>query len=290
MAHSKTTEQKTAPSRGKKIARRSFLIGSAAVLGGVAFGAYMVKRPVENPLLADLDAGDAALTEYVRITQQGVTLITPRADKGQGAYHVQAMLIAEELDIDLDQVSIDPGPPSAAYYNTALSEEAPGFMPTDASFGANTMRGIMDAAMKIMGVQITGGSTTTPDGWEKLRVAGAVARETLKMAAARQTGVDVEALRTARGAVILPNGDEITYTDLAEAAAQLDPVQGVTLKPAEAWRYIGKPQQRLDVHAKSTGEQDYGIDFQIDGMLHATVVTNPAQRRGKLVVPSRTCA
>jgi len=116
--------------RVKTIARRTFLFGSAAVLGGVAFGTYLYKRPVENPLLAGLGETDAALTEYVRITADGVTLITPRADKGQGAYQVQAMLIAEELDIDLDQVSVEPGPPSPAYYNTALSEEAPGFMPT----------------------------------------------------------------------------------------------------------------------------------------------------------------
>ncbi len=261
--------------RGKTIARRAFLIGSAAVVGGVAFGAYLVKRPLENPLLADLAEGEAALTEYVRITADGVTLITPRADKGQGAYQVQAMLIAEELDIDLDQVTMEPGPPAAAYYNTALSEEAPGFMPTDDGFGANSMRSIMQAAMKVMGVQITGGSTTTADAWEKLRVAGAVARETLKAAAARETGVAVAQMTTARGAVILPDGTKIPYVDLAETAADIQPVEDVTLKDPSAWRYIGKPVQRFDIAAKSTGTQDYGIDFELDGMLHATVVTNP---------------
>jgi len=261
--------------RVKTIARRTFLIGSAAVLGGVAFGAYLYKRPVENPLLADLPEGDAALTEYVRITADGVTLITPRADKGQGAYQVQAMLIAEELDIDLDQVTVDPGPPSPAYYNSALSEEAPGFMPTDNGFGANSMRTIMDAAMKIMGMQITGGSTTTADSWERLRVAGAVARETLKAAAAAETGVEVEDLSTARGAVILPDGTQIAYTELAAAAAALDPVEDVVLKEPGQWRYIGKSMQRVDTVPKSTGTQDYGIDVEIEGMVHATVVTNP---------------
>ncbi|SLN17103.1 molybdopterin cofactor-binding domain-containing protein [Pseudooctadecabacter jejudonensis] len=261
--------------RVKTIARRSFLIGSAAILGGVAFGVYLYKRPVENPLLADLAEGEASLTEYVRITPEGVTLITPRADKGQGAYHVQAALIAEELDIDLDQVTVDPGPPSAAYYNTALSGEAPGFMVTDDSFGANAMRTVMDAAMKIMGVQITGGSTTVADGWDKLRVAGAVARETLKAAAAAQTGVSVADMTTDRGAVVLPDGARLEYTALAEAAADIDPVTEVTLKEPGDWRYIGKDMMRLDVLAKSTGTQSYGIDFEMDGMVHATVVTNP---------------
>ncbi|MCF2904083.1 molybdopterin-dependent oxidoreductase [Octadecabacter sp. CECT 8868] len=272
--------------RIKTIARRTFLIGSAAVLGGVAFGAYLYKKPVANPLVDDLADGDAALTEYVRITADGVTLITPRADKGQGVYHVQAALIAEELDIDLDQVTVDPGPPSPAYYNTALSEEAPGFMPTDDRFAANATRTVMDAAMKIMGVQITGGSTTVADSWDKLRVAGAVARETLKAAAAQETGVAVANMQTERGAVILPDGRQLAYTDLAATAAGLDPVDNVTLKDPSKWRYIGKDMQRIDIVPKSTGTQTYGIDMELDGMVHATVITNP--RKGGAMLSANT--
>ncbi|WP_296419308.1 xanthine dehydrogenase family protein molybdopterin-binding subunit [Pseudooctadecabacter sp.] len=261
--------------RVKTIARRTFLIGSAAIIGGVAFGAYLYRRPVDNPLLADLKDGEASMTEYVRITPEGVTLITPRADKGQGAYHVQAALIAEELDIDLDQVTVDPGPPSKAYYNSALSSEAPGVTPYDDSFSANALRTVMDAAIKIMGVQITGGSTTVADGWEKLRVAGAVARETLKEAASLETGIPVADMTTSRGAVVLPDGTRMDYTALAGTAATLDPVSEVTLRDPSQWRYIGKDMQRLDIVAKSTGTQGYGIDFEVDGMVHATVVTNP---------------
>ena len=72
-------------SRAGKIARRTFLIGSAAVAGGIAFGIYAYKRPPTNPLLRDLGDGQAALTPYVRVDQNGVTMITPRADVGQGA-------------------------------------------------------------------------------------------------------------------------------------------------------------------------------------------------------------
>ena len=270
--------------RIKTIARRTFLIGSAAVIGGVAFGVYLYKKPLVNPLLADLGECEASMNEYVRITADGVTLITPRADKGQGAYHVQAALIAEELDIDLDQVTIDPGPPAPAYYNTALSEEAPGYMPTDNGFAANAVRTVMDAAVKIMGVQITGGSTTVADAWEKLRVAGAVARETLKAAAAVSTGVAVADMRTQRGAVILPDGTELTYMELAATAATLDAVTEVTLKDPSEWRYIGKDMQRLDIVAKSTGTQGYGIDVEMDGMVYATVVTNPRKNAEMLAV------
>ena len=56
--------------RIKTIARRSFLIGSAAILGGVAFGAYTVARELPNPLLKGLGPDEAALTPFVKITQR----------------------------------------------------------------------------------------------------------------------------------------------------------------------------------------------------------------------------
>ncbi len=264
-------------SRAGKIARRTFLFGSAAIVGGVAFGYVMYKRPAANPLLEGLGEGEAALTPYVRIDAEGITLITPRGDKGQGVYHVQAVLIAEELDVELDQIKVDPGPPSAAYYNTALSGEAVPFASTDDGFMAETLRGVMDAPMKFLGMQVTGGSTTVPDGWEKLRVAGAVARETLKAAAAEKTGINTTALKTERGRVILPDGSALTYQELAPIAARLDPVTSVKLREPSEWRLIGKPMQRIDIVAKSTGTQRYGIDFELDGMVYAAVKLNPRQ-------------
>ncbi|WP_147108738.1 xanthine dehydrogenase family protein molybdopterin-binding subunit [Tateyamaria sp. syn59] len=267
-------------SRIGKIARRSFLVGSAAVVGGVAFGYYAYKRPVANPLLAGLAEGEAALTPYVKIDSTGITLITPRADSGQGAYHVQAALIAEELDVELDQVHVDPGMPDPAYYNTALSAEAAPFRSTDDGLVADTTRGIMDAMMKFMGLQITGGSTTVPDSFEKLRLAGAVARETLKAAAAQETGANVADLTTAKGAVILPGGGTLAYTELAATAATLDPVNNVTLRDPSTWRLVGKEMERIDILAKSTGTQRYGIDFEVEGMVHASVRTSP--RRGAM--------
>ena len=263
-----------------KIARRSFLVGSMAVTGGVAFGYYAYKRPGANPLLDDLQDGEAAITPYVLINSKAVTLITPRADKGQGAYSVQAALIAEELDIELDQVRVDPGTPSATYYNTALAGEAVPFMPMDESRTAEFMRNVMDAPLKFMGAQVTGGSSTVPDQFVKLRKAGAVARETLKAAAAKQSGVSASKLKTARGAVILPDGTEISYTQLAETASKISAKNDVKLREPSEWRLIGKPMQRLDIVAKSTGTQTYGIDLAVENMLHATVRLNPRQSAG----------
>lgn len=263
------------------IARRTFLIGSAAVAGGVVFGIYQVRKPHANPLVESLKPGEAALTPWVRIDKEAVTLITPHTDMGQGAYSVQAALIAEELDIEFGQFRIDPGVPAAAYYNRVVSEERVPFNAHDTSWQADAMRGAMGGLFKVMGVMVTGGSSTVPESFDKLREAGAVARETLKLAASRKTGVPVAQLKTARGAVQLPDGTELKYTELAEIAATLEPVRDVPLRGPSAWRLIGKPMQRLDIVAKSTGTLRYGIDLVVDGMLHAAVKVNPRQG-GKL--------
>ena len=265
-------------SRLGKITRRSLLVGSVAITGGIVFGVYKYNAPVANPLLDDLAEGQAALTPYIRIDAQGITLITPRADFGQGAYSVQAALIAEELDVNLDQIEVDPGPPSPAYWNTALSEEIADFIvPGSGRLNIATHRTI-DAAIKFIGLQITGGSTTVPDGFVKLRMAGAVARETLKAAAAKKSGVPAAQMKTMSGAVHLPDGSRIPYVELAAIAATIDPVSAVTLRARDQWRFIGKPMQRVDIVKKSTGTLTYGIDMQMEGMLHATAVVNPARQ------------
>ena len=266
----------------KTIARRSFLIGSAAVLGGVAFGVWRAKTPYANPLLKRLGEGETALTPYVKIDASGVTLITPRADKGQGAYHVQAALIAEELDVTLEAVKIDPGPPDRAYWNTALAAEAAEFNAPEEGFVQDALTGVLGSVMKFVGLQITGGSTTVPDGFIKLRAAGASARETLKLAAAERLGVAVGDLHTEAGQVIAPDGSAVRYEELAAAVAGMAPVQDVALRDPSEWRYLGKSMQRVDMLAKSTGTQAYGIDFEIEGMVHAAVKLAPAQG-GELV-------
>ncbi|MCG7627266.1 molybdopterin-dependent oxidoreductase [Epibacterium sp. MM17-32] len=264
-------------SRVGKIARRTFLIGSAAIAGGVAFGVYMAKKPIPNPLLDDLKEGEAAITPFVKIDANGITLITPRADKGQGAYSIQAYLIAEELDIDPATATITPGMPGQAYYNATVLGEGVPIPAYKEGFVAETLRDFMSVPAKLLSIQMTGGSSTVPDGFDRMRMAGATARETLKEAAARRVGVARGDLRTENGAVILPDGTSIAYTDLAAEAAEIDPITDVTLRPASAWRYLGKPDlPRLDMLRKCTGTEVYGIDMEFQDMLHATVRANPA--------------
>lgn len=259
-----------------KIARRTLLIGSAAIAGGVAFGAYMVNRQIPNPLLDDLAEGEAAITPFVKVTAEGVTLITPRADKGQGSYSIQAYLLAEELDIDPEDTLRTPGLPGPAYYNAEVMAEGSPRPAYDESFTAETIRSVLRVVPKVFALQMTGASSTVPDMYEKLRHAGAVARETLKEAAARRIGVARAQLRTENGHVIAPDGTRIAYTDLAAEAAGIAPVAGVTLRDPAEWRYLGKPGlPRLDMVAKCTGLEKFGIDLAFDGMLFASICANP---------------
>jgi isoquinoline 1-oxidoreductase beta subunit len=249
--------------RARTIARRSFLIGSAAAAGGLVLGWALVKWPIANPLLDSLDADDVTFNPYLRIDPNGVTIITPRADVGQGAYSAQAALVAEELDLEWGSFTVEPGEPHAAYYLLA-----------------RRVRGIVDGYVKVRGTQITGGSSTIPDAYVKLRMAGATAREMLIAAAAARLAVDPALLRTERSAVIAPDGTRIPYTTLAADAAALEPPARVTLRDPSTWRLLGKPMQRLDIVAKSTGRATYGIDLRFPGMVYATVRTNPRAGAG----------
>lgn len=264
--------------RVKTIARRTFLIGSAAIGGGVAFGVYAAHRPFANPNLDDLPEGTASFNPWVIVDSEKVTLIATHADKGQGIFSAQAALIAEELDIGLDQVEVSFGVPDKAYYNRAAMDAMAGYPMYDVSPTAERVRGFLGGIVKLaLPMMATGGSSAMPDSYDKLREAGACARETLKLAAAQKSGVPVDQLRTERGAVILPDGTEIAYTALAGLAATIDPVTKAALKDPKDWTLAGKPMERVDMVAKATGTLTYGIDVRTEGMLHATIKVNPRQ-------------
>jgi isoquinoline 1-oxidoreductase beta subunit len=260
---------------GRRFSRRAFLIGSTAIAGGVVFGGYAVARDAANPLKQGLGLNAATFNPWVKISPEKITLITPHADVGQGVASAQAILIAEEMDLELGQFETEFGPPSAAYYNAALADGLVPFRVTDNSFAAKFARKTAAAVLKASGQDLTGGSSSVADSYTKLRVAGAVARETLKATAARRSGLPVTALHTEAGAVILPDGKRIAYTDLAAEAAKIDPVTDVTLRKPSQWRLIGKPTQRLDIEAKATGALKFGIDQAVEGMVFATVKLNP---------------
>ncbi len=263
-----------------KILRRTFLIGSAAIVGGVAFGTWQVSKKYPNPLKDNLGEGQAAITPYVLVDQQGVSIVAPRAEMGQSVRTTLAALVAEELDIALDDVNVIAGPASSAYYNAVLFEEAVPFRVTNESGLANTMRDATHIISKLMGEQVTGGSSSIPDAFEKMRAAGAAARIVLIKAAAKQLKVSAKSLTTDNGAVIAPDGTRLAYTSLAERARSIEPPSKPALKPRSEWKLLGKTQPKVDMVEKCTGTAQYAIDVRLPGMLFATVRTNPHLEAG----------
>jgi isoquinoline 1-oxidoreductase beta subunit len=261
-------------SRHGTMSRRAALVGAAAVAGGLVFGFYATEPFRVNRRLSNgLKPGARMLTPYVRIDQGGVTIITPRADLGQGAYSVQAALVAEELDIAWNDIKYDPGAPSAVYANTTVVREG---VPLSVIGHFETIAEAAGyGAAKLLGLQLTGGSSTVADGYRKLSIAGATAREVLLRAAEKQTGIARDKLTTRDGAVILPGGQALSYASLAETAATIEVPSGIKPKDPKDWRYLGKPMQRIDMVAKCTGTATFGIDIRLPGMVYATVCANP---------------
>ena len=258
------------------LTRRTFLVASAAVAGGAAFGFYKYRQPHPNPLSVGLAPGAVALTPYVRIDAQGITIITPRAEMGQGIHTTLAAMVAEELDVAWDSIRVEHGAPGAAYYNEAAIRDAAPFAGIDEGKAANAVRGAMGVVSKFLGIQVTGGSSSVPDAFDKMRVAGAAARFALVAAAAARLNVSASRLRTADGMVIAPDGRRIAYTDLAAAAAAIALPAAPPLKPRAQWRYLGKSMPRVDMLAKCTGTAVFGIDVRCEDMLFAAVRMNPA--------------
>ena len=260
-----------------KIARRTFLIGAAAIAGGVAVGYYHYRRPYPNPLENDLAEGETTFNPFVKIAADNtITVIAPRAEMGQGIATSLAALVAEELDVTLEAVKVEHGPASWAYFNSAMFAEGGPFAFYDEGMVAELARGAMGGLGKILGLQGTGGSSSIRDGFDKMREAGAAARAMLLAAAAARLDVPIAELATRDAAIHhQPSGRSVTYGDVAAAAATMDAPASVTLKDRKDWNILGRAQKRVDMLAKVTGAPIFGIDVDLPDMLYGTVRMSP---------------
>ena len=264
------------------LTRRAFLIGSMAVAGGVAFGVYRLRRPLPNPLEdADLVRVGPAVTlnPYLIIDADGVAIITPRAEMGQGVHTTLAALVAEELDLSWQTVRTLHGPTAEAYFNAAMLEAAVPYPTWDRGWLAEGLRDATGVAGKLLGLQLTGGSTSAADAYVKMRKAGAAARSVLVQAAAERWGRSADGLLTEAGAVVDPDtGRRLAYPALAEAAARIEPPGDPVLKPRDQWQLLGRALPRVDMTAKCTGTARFAIDVRLPGTRYATVLANPYLR------------
>jgi isoquinoline 1-oxidoreductase subunit beta len=229
--------------------RRGFLKAGAAV-GGV-LTLTVALPPMLRPAWAAAETSHGfAPNAFVRIDRQGaVTLVMPMVEMGQGVYTAQAMLLAEELEVGLDQVRLEHAPPNDALYANSL-----------------------------LHVQTTGLSASIRAFWTPLRQAGAVGRTLLVAAAAKRWGVDPTTCRAQHGVVSDATGSRhLGYGELADAAAAL-PVpapDSVALKDPKDFRLIGTPAKRLDTPHKVDGRAEFGIDTKLPGMRIAAIAISP---------------
>jgi isoquinoline 1-oxidoreductase beta subunit len=232
------------------LTRRSLIVTSVAAGGMlVAFPLWAAEgAPPPTPATPATPPPPPA-SAFIRILPKGpIVLIMPRAEMGQGAYTTCAMLLAEELEVGLDQVRLEAAPPNAALYSDPINGE-----------------------------QVTGTSATTMAWFDPLRTAGATTRMLLIAAAAKRWKVSPIVLHADRGAVVHNlSGRRAPYGELAAAAAKLKVPKDVPLKPADKCALLGKPIQRVDQVDKVTGAAQFGIDVRLPGMLVATVAACPA--------------
>src|SRR6476661_1681341 len=138
--------------------RRNFLklTATAAIGGGLTLGFGLPARgEIRDSLTSDAAFAPNA---YLRIDRAGkVTFVMPFIEMGQGTYTSIPMLIAEELEVEVDAVAIEHAPPDDKIYVNPL-----------------------------IGIQMTGGSTAIRSSYLRLRSAGATARVMLVSAAARR--------------------------------------------------------------------------------------------------------
>jgi isoquinoline 1-oxidoreductase beta subunit len=222
--------------------RRSFLKVGAAASGGLLMALHL-----PGTLGQAMAAGTVSTPNaWVHIADDNtITIQVAHSEMGQGVYTSMPMLVAEELNVDLNQVKVTIAPPDAAYVNALL------------------------------GAQITGGSTSVRASWDKLRVAGAQVREMLKAAAALEWNTDVGSIKADKGVLTGPGGKKATYGQMASAASRMPLPEKPSIKDPKDFRIVGKRTKRLDTPAKTNGTAEFGVDVKLPGMVYATVQQCP---------------
>ena len=217
------------------ISRRGFIgVGAAAGAGLVV--AFYFKHG------GSTSGGNFAPNAYLQITpDEKITVVVARSEMGQGVRTSLPMILAEELEVDLNQITI---------------EQA----------GASTL----------YGSQATGGSASVHTTWDPMRKAGAQAREMLIGAAASEWGVQASSC-TARSGAVWQQGSnkKLSYGALAGKAAKLPVPADPPLKKAGEYKLVGTPAHRLDTPAKTRGAAEFGMDFRLPGMKYALLSRCP---------------
>ncbi len=227
----------------RNIPRRKFIQLSSAS------GAFLIvgcipsaegKEKLISKVTSNLPSID--LNQFISIGKDGsIILFNHRPEMGQGTYQSIPMILAEELEVDIDLVEIRQS----------------------------------QASRELYGSQMVVGSRSIQTQFEQLRIMGASAREILRQAAANKWETDLNDCRASNGRVVSNDGQVFTYGELIEDASKLEVPQKPPLKNPDQFKVIGKPFHRRDIPLKTNGEAQFGIDISVPGMLYASVERSP---------------
>ena len=233
--------------KAPKIDRRSFIVGTAAVGGGLVLGLNIPFGPFGGSVVRAQD-GSPEITAWVVIRPDDTVVIrVARSEMGQGTLTGLAQMVAEELECDWSKVTTEYPTPGQSV-----------------------------ARKRVWGDFSTGGSRGIRESHQYVRQGGATARTMLVQAAADAWKVPAAECSAANSVIThQPSGRTTTYGKVAEAAAKLTPPANVPLKDPKDWKLIGKPVKRLDTMEKLTGAQVYGMDLKLPGMLNAAIKDCP---------------
>jgi isoquinoline 1-oxidoreductase beta subunit len=229
----------------KHISRRNFIKLSGMTGAALTLGFYFPAAGKEAKVIKGETAETLGveLNAFISIDPSGkVTIVNHRSEMGQGSYQTVPQIIAEELEVDLDKVSIVFGPGDQKKY----------------------------------GSQLTGGSSTVRGAYKHLMKVGASAREMLIEAAAKKWSVNKSECYASSGQVIhKPSNKKLHYGELVLEASKLEPPKDVVIKKPEEYKILRKPLPRQDTPLKVNGSAIFGLDKKLPGMLYAVVERNP---------------
>jgi CO/xanthine dehydrogenase Mo-binding subunit len=239
------------------ISRRSFLRWAATSGGGLMLATMPGCSSPQQVHMQEVVKKKGAFSPNIFLTIRPdgrVLLALNKSEIGQGVMTGAAVLVAEELEVPVSAVR--PFHHSDPAFETSIGE-------ADTDTGG------------LVGMQITGGSSSTPENYLPLRRAGAAAREMLISAAAKKWGAERSDCKAKSGAVVHRDGRKLSYGELTRDAAQGEIVESPPLKDPKDFTLIGRPTIRVDARAKVDGTAKYGTDISLPNMLRAYVIHPP---------------
>ncbi|HEY5692253.1 MAG TPA: molybdopterin cofactor-binding domain-containing protein, partial [Cyclobacteriaceae bacterium] len=225
------------------LTRRKFIQLSTAAGAFLAIGC-LPDAQGNDSMISGLtaDPGQVDLNQFISIGKDGsIILFNHRPEMGQGTFQSIPMILAEELEVGMDQIEIRQSAASRDLY----------------------------------GSQMVVGSRSIQTEFEKLRKMGAAARELLKQAAANKWKIKIEECKAVKGTVVSSSGETLTYGALVEEAGKLKANDNPPLKKPSDFTIIGTAVPRTDIPLKTNGKAQFGIDISVPGMLYASIERSP---------------